>query len=425
MGTIDQILKRTLPVLMAATLLYGCGGGGGGSDTDTDTGGSTAADLIATWMSTSVTSAQRTLINDSSTYTVISPKCTEKGEWSLTGTTYTRTPTELEGVCYETVGEPYDRMVSLVGDDLILTEPVTGSSFEYVRTVDANMTTSLDWTKQESLGSSFGLFGTASSGTDYVAVGGELSPLSTSNYWEGDFFRSTDTITWTQSGTTATTAMHEVIWAEDYSTYVAVGNGSVFVSPDGVNWTPQYSGGVNFSDVVASPSVIVAVGNDGHVVYSYDAYNWNLVGLHATSADLRAVAWSGSEFVAIAPGGLVITSTNGTFWTLHDTGIITGFNELIWSDVLSKFIATGSNQVATSTDGIAWSVFAREGTYKDIACGPERCVGVGWSGFTAVTTDGVNWSQRMSGTNSILNSVTWTGDRFVAVGLGGTILTAP
>ena len=64
------------------------------------------------------------------------------------------------------------------------------------------------------------------------------------------------------------------------------------------------------------------------------------------------------------------------------------------------------------------------GTLVDVAFGAGKFVGVGLHGLRSVTEDGVAWPHRFAGEEGEhINSVIWTGDRFVAVGQGATYVS--
>lgn len=60
-----------------------------------------------------------------------------------------------------------------------------------------------------------------------------------------------------------------------------------------------------------------------------------------------------------------------------------------------------------------------------VAWNGERLVAVGAGGTVLTSSTGTSWTARSSGVTSRLNSVTWAGTQFVAVGEGGTVLTSP
>jgi hypothetical protein len=64
-------------------------------------------------------------------------------------------------------------------------------------------------------------------------------------------------------------------------------------------------------------------------------------------------------------------------------------------------------------------------TLIDVAFGNGVFVGVGLHGLRMSTTDGIDWSGKQMGEEGEhINSVIWTGDRFVAVGQGATYISA-
>ena len=60
-----------------------------------------------------------------------------------------------------------------------------------------------------------------------------------------------------------------------------------------------------------------------------------------------------------------------------------------------------------------------------MAFGKEVFVGVGLHGLRMWSEDGLKWSPRLAGEEGEhLNSIVWTGERFVAVGMGATYTSA-
>jgi eukaryotic-like serine/threonine-protein kinase len=76
--------------------------------------------------------------------------------------------------------------------------------------------------------------------------------------------------------------------------------------------------------------------------------------------------------------------------------------------------------------GGAWTVQSRvtPNNLNSVAWSGSKYVAVGVSGTILSSTDGKSWSIQSSGVSSTLYSVTWTGTQFVAVGDAGTILTS-
>jgi hypothetical protein len=126
---------------------------------------------------------------------------------------------------------------------------------------------------------------------------------------------------------TETVNLHTSDWLEGVAAspteVVAAGdNGAVYRSTDGVHWQRQ---SVSFTDwltaIAYSPSVpiFVVVGHGGFVATSPDGRTWSPQ-TSGTNANLNRVAWIEDRFVAVGDAGTVLTSATGTNWTELDTG---------------------------------------------------------------------------------------------------------
>ena len=289
------------------------------------------------------------------------------------------------------------------------------------------------------------------SGTQFVAVG-----------LGGVVETSPDGITWTNQGSAFGTQLSAsdlrgIIWQNNRFLAVGVNGGgqicsgvacddailaredSVMSSTNGIDWTssvgtaslaaiPENS---ELNGIVWNGSQFVAVGDQiggtgsnvgdyGHVLFSADGENWSATTQYAGASNLvgvlpamTAVAWSGSQFVAVGNG--IFPSANGSVWTVNSlTGNYTGV-----ASSGSIFVATGlSGALYSSPDGQNWTPYAV--TSLDL-------YGVAWTGaqFVAVgagviltSPDGINWTTRSAGTSSHLYGVTWSGSLYVAVGEG-------
>ena len=223
------------------------------------------------------------------------------------------------------------------------------------------------------------------------------------------------------------------------SLFVAVGhNGQRVVSDNGADWKNLQVGkeGEVYRDAAFGAGVLVAVGNFGGsnlFAATRDGAAWK-----AFSKDgqykffLRAVAFGDGAFLGIGgdPGAVgssapfVVRSTDGDTWT--DYIPIAGKNiirRIAWGN--GMFVGVGDRgRRAMSKDGKDWKDVPQPkavDTLVDVAFGAGKFVGVGLHGLRSVTVDGLTWPHRFPGEEGEhINSVVWTGDRFVAVGQGGT-----
>ena len=170
--------------------------------------------------------------------------------------------------------------------------------------------------------------------------------------------------------------------------FVAVGNrGTIFLSPDGYEWTGRESGiNVVLNDAVSDGGTLVAVGAAGAILTSTDGSNW-VRRVSATAVTLHDVTYGDGRFVAVGESGAIQVSL--------DSGVS-------WQPVSS-----GTNR-----------------TLLGVAYGPGVFVSVGVQGVIRISTNGLNWVAGISTNTLTLNAVTYGGGLFVAVGDNRTILTS-
>ncbi len=221
--------------------------------------------------------------------------------------------------------------------------------------------------------------------------------------------------------------------------FVAVGHdGLRMSSADGSTWSHSATGkeGEVYRAACFGGGRFVAVGSYGGsniFAGSRDGVAWESKTLDAKySKYLRGVGYGRGEFLAVGgdPGSvgssspLLVRSADGINWS--DYVAFSGKN--ILRRVASgdgRFVGVGDRgRRATSTDGREWvdapDVKAID-TLVDITFGGGVFVGVGLHGLRMSTRDGLAWGHRQVGEEGEhLNSVVWTGDRFVAVGAGAT-----
>jgi len=179
----------------------------------------------------------------------------------------------------------------------------------------------------------------------------------------------------------------------------------------------------------------VAVGLAGTIVTSADGTAWTLgLGVSATSAYLRSVTFGGGMFLAVGEGGTILSSSNGVDWTARHSGTTNDLYAAIFGQDL--FLTVGANgTITTSIDGVAWD--ARQpgvlagSTLTSIAYGQGTLLGATTGflpGVFGSNDGGTNWwvDTWLSGTAQVppdllgLSGVAYGNGRFVAVGAGNS-----
>jgi uncharacterized protein YebE (UPF0316 family) len=245
--------------------------------------------------------------------------------------------------------------------------------------------------------------------------------------------------------------------------------------------------GVALNAIGFGKGLWVGVGYSGTIATSPDGHNWTAQ-KSSTDADLSGVSYGHGRWVAVGAEGLVfsletgwqitsgagvvLTSTNATHWTARNPGKANPLTGISYGNGL--WAAVGQGTLATSTDGINWSappsgtgnyacigfgnahwvesrwgvgiwdrfwrytrfslgdLTVRQGSAPfgqllhyavGLAYGQGVWVAVGESGSISTARDGF-WTERTSGTTSMLMEVAYGDGLWVAVGDDGAILTS-
>ncbi len=164
-------------------------------------------------------------------------------------------------------------------------------------------------------------------GITWTSLGNSVSGAGTLNSvtWTGHQFvavgasilTSQNGVNWTVNPMETEEPLSSVIWTGKEA--VAVGGGNVLTSPDATTWTKLHNpdtlqhaaDSVDFEAVTWARNQLVAVaGNskiDSQVVMtSSDANNWTTQ--FSGTAQLRALAWTGSKLVVVGENGTILTS---------------------------------------------------------------------------------------------------------------------
>ncbi len=159
-------------------------------------------------------------------------------------------------------------------------------------------------------------------------------------------------------------------------------------------------------------------GNSGVIYSSTDGTNWtqHTSGIYTILYD---IAWNGEVLVAVGNDGSICYSKDGSSWTQVSTGVKKHLEVVIWDG--SKFIAAGQGGVMfTSTNGEKWRNISPESDVwvQDIAFNGDMYVAVGFLGGAMISTNGMEWTKvdvKLEGWHNFI-SVAWHKDKFVAVG---------
>lgn len=137
-----------------------------------------------------------------------------------------------------------------------------------------------------------------------------------------------------------------------------------------------------------------------------------------TARTWRELAWNGTVFCAVASGtDQCATSTNGVDWTERTMPASADWRAIAWNGTVFCAVAWGGTVAATSPDGITWTArtLPVSANWIAIAWNGSVFCAVAWGGTVAATSpDGITWTAR---------TLPFTGN-WVDVAAKGSILVA-
>jgi len=215
--------------------------------------------------------------------------------------------------------------------------------------------------------------------------------------------------------------------------YVAVsGNATTYgtsVTSNLANWSTLNNTSSNIPSRIIWDGVkwIMTRSDTNDLLYSYNSETYTAVDVSSSTID--CIAYKNSiypgviRYVGIGKGG-IFASMDGTHWTLSSTLINNSatpqIGRVIWNGKLWVAVGNGASYaIAYSYDGISWTGVSNSKTLFDLSGG---AIDVAWNGQTfvavganssgyivALSSDGITWSNSLSGTPYQLTGVVATG----------------
>jgi len=251
-------------------------------------------------------------------------------------------------------------------------------------------------------------------------------------------------------------SVRQWLWDVTYATnlYVAVGDrAALLTSANGADWklevVPDAVTNSIFLGAGGTADLLVTVGNGGSLIISPNVVSnyWitNVIGTNiivtnivsssfgvvwhemnsGTTNDLQGIAVSTNLAVATGGNGTIITSPDGTNWTLRAAPTNRFLSSVTaWA---GGWVTTGDDgAIMTSANGASWTLVPPPTTnwlYRVRYLG-GKLISVGQNGAIYTSVNGVNWTKQTSGTTKWLNDVAWVDNTWFAVGNSGTVLAS-
>ncbi|MBI3867987.1 MAG: immunoglobulin domain-containing protein [Verrucomicrobia bacterium] len=238
---------------------------------------------------------------------------------------------------------------------------------------------------------------------------------------------SKDGLQWADARFSAAGARGFLDVAFGNGTFVAVGaNGSLWISTDGVDWSPSSAGPVgNMESVAYGNGRFVAVGAQGSILTSTTGVSWKSRDSSVTTT-LRGIAFGNGKYVAVGSKGSILSSVGASDWKKEDSGTPDRLESIVFGD--GVFVAVGENGTALySVDGARWLQGSR-GPSRDLdgmSLRGDFVIVAGKGGTILTSADGAAFTQRFTGITNDLHGVDSSEGLSVAVGEPETIITSP
>lgn len=175
--------------------------------------------------------------------------------------------------------------------------------------------------------------------------------------------------------------------------FVAVGQGSLAYSEDGVNWRETDTSYPYMAAAAAYGDGKFVVSFGPYIIYSEDGITWQKITMPSVSTSWQRLAYGNGKFIASAPG-FVAYSEDGITWNAKESEL-PGLSALAYGN--GKFVAVDGSMIAYSEDGIAWtkgsSSFSMPGI-SDITYGDGKFVAIAnYTGAAVYSDDGITWTE--------------------------------
>jgi len=187
----------------------------------------------------------------------------------------------------------------------------------------------------------------------------------------------------------------------------------------------------NLRGICWGNGIWVMVGPVGRISISYDGKIWTPVDTGETT-DFFGIEFNGSLFIATTTNAVWI-SIDGITWKEKALGSASDYYTSSYKPSVNRYIVAGKDHLEMySDDGVTWisggdTQFSTSEHINDSCYGNERFVVVGTAGKISTSSDGINWTARTSGITNDIYAIKWIEELslFVALGEGKSILTSP
>jgi hypothetical protein len=202
-----------------------------------------------------------------------------------------------------------------------------------------------------------------------------------------------------------------VAWSSKLRIFCLAGTGKAYTSSNGIDWTQSATlsfltnteyNCLTWSDELSLFVLVGAGAAYNYILTSPDAVTWTIRNIPGLTGTLESITWApelGIFCAATNGSASCVTSSDGATWTIRSLPANSSWYGLAWSPKLKLFCTvgfSGSNRVATSPDGVNWTLIASQADsyqWVHVAWSNELSLfcAVGTNGVAMTSADGASW----------------------------------
>ena len=200
----------------------------------------------------------------------------------------------------------------------------------------------------------------------------------------------------------------DIIYSDRLGLFILVRVG-IYTSPDGENWTKQYTSNKELKAIAESDGLLITVGEEGIILTSSNGLDWTEQTSGVTS-DLLGVEYKNQKYITVGWTGVILTSDNAISWTPQTSGVTSDLYSITWSELLTLYVIVGNNgTILTSPNLQTWTpqTSGQTSTLRKIVYAEDKNIFiVCGSSYAIISSDAINWTNvnGVSGINDIIYS---------------------
>lgn len=187
--------------------------------------------------------------------------------------------------------------------------------------------------------------------------------------------------------------------------FIALGAAKISYSDDGLTWTEVLIPGATgtFYSVVYKDGKYTMVNDAGGVsagkIYqSTDLQNWGIIYGHEKS--LLDIVIANDACIVCGRSGVILSSPDGVTWTQLESGTVKDLYTLAFNSGI--LVAAGTQVIVKSTDLVSFSVSDVAYNFRGSCVHEGYLMLAGYAGVVLKSSDGDNWKQIYSNSNTDL-----------------------